>query len=82
MQDARVLLDNGHGNQGEAVLRPRNKSGKVVEINFAGYKLLPEAAIVAEMRKRCRVVGACRVSGASPKKLLRQARRAIAPQPR
>jgi CubicO group peptidase (beta-lactamase class C family) len=64
----RVSLDNGYGNQGEAVLRRRDKAGKVVEINFAGYRLLPEAEVAAEMRKRYRLVGSNRASQASPKK--------------
>jgi Beta-lactamase len=71
----RVSLDNGYGNQGEAVLRRRDKSGKVSEINFAGYKVLPEAAIAAEMRKRYRVVGSGGVSGASSTKRRRPPRR-------
>ena len=64
----RVSLDNGYGNQGEAVLRRRDQAGKVVEINFAGYKLLPEAAVAAEMRRRYRLAGSNRASQASPKK--------------
>jgi hypothetical protein len=34
----RVSLDNGYGNQGEAILRRCNKSGKVSEINFAVHR--------------------------------------------
>ena len=64
----RVSLDNGYGNQGEAVLRRRDKAGRVVEINFAGYKLLPEAAVAAEIRRRYRLAGSNRASQASPKK--------------
>jgi hypothetical protein len=64
----RVSLDDGYGNQGEAVLRRRDQAGKVVEINFAGYKLLPEAAVAAEMRSRYRLAGSNQASQASPKK--------------
>ena len=64
----RVSLDDGYGNQGEAVLRRRDQAGKVVEINFAGYKLLPEAAVAAEMRRRYRLAGSNQASQASPKK--------------
>ena len=64
----RVSLDDGYGNQGEAVLRRRDQAGKVVEINFAGYRLLPEVEIAAEMRKRYRLVGPTRASQASPTK--------------
>ena len=68
----RVSLDNGYGNQGEAVLRRRDKAGKVVEINFAGYKLLPEAAVAAEIRRRYRLAGSGRAIQASPKKRRRE----------
>jgi hypothetical protein len=64
----RVSLDDGYGNQGEAVLRRRDQAGKVVEINFAGYKLLPEEALAKEVRKRYRLVGSNRASRASRKK--------------
>jgi hypothetical protein len=64
----RVSLDDGYGNQGEAVLRRRDQAGKVTEINFAGYRLLPEAEIAKEVRKRYRLVGSNRASQASPKK--------------
>ena len=50
--EGRVSLDNGYGNQGEIVTRVRDKSGKVMEIWFAGAKLLPEAEVAAEMRAR------------------------------
>jgi hypothetical protein len=50
------------------VLRRRDQAGKVVEINFAGYKLLPEAAVAAEMRSRYRLAGSNQASQASPKK--------------
>jgi hypothetical protein len=72
--NGRVSLDNGYGNQGEAILR-RRKAGKVVEINFAGYKLLPEAAVAAEMRKRYRLVGSTGASRASARKPRRSARK-------
>jgi hypothetical protein len=68
----RVSLDDGYGNHGEAVLRRRDKAGRVVEINFAGYKLLPEAAVAAEMRRRYRLAGSNRASQASPKKRRRE----------
>jgi CubicO group peptidase (beta-lactamase class C family) len=70
----RVSLDNGYGNMGEAVLRRRDKAGKAVEINFAGYKLLPEAAVAAEMRKRFRVVASTGASRDSPKRVRRPTR--------
>jgi hypothetical protein len=65
---ARVALDNGYGDQGEAIARRRNKAGEVTEIMFAGCELLPEAALAAEMRKRYRLVGSSRASQTSPKK--------------
>ena len=64
----RVSLDNGYGNQGEAVTRSRNKAGKVTEIIYAGYRLLPEEAIAKEVRKRYRLVGSTHAGEASPKK--------------
>lgn len=50
--EGRVSLDNGYGNQGEAVKRIRDKGGKVAAIWFAGAKLLPEAKVAAELRER------------------------------
>jgi hypothetical protein len=64
----RVSLDNGYGNQGEAILRRRNKAGKVTEIDFAGYKLLREAEVAAEVRERYRLAGSGRTDRASPRK--------------
>jgi CubicO group peptidase (beta-lactamase class C family) len=64
----RVSLDNGYGNQGEAVTRRRNKTGKVTEILYAGYRLLPEEAIAKEVRKRYRLVGSGDGGEATPKK--------------
>jgi CubicO group peptidase (beta-lactamase class C family) len=69
---ARVSLDNGYGNHGEPIVRRRNKAGKVVEIDFAGYKLLPESALAQEMRARYQLVGPDRESSGS----LREGRRA------
>jgi CubicO group peptidase (beta-lactamase class C family) len=63
----RVSLDNGYGDHGEAIRLHRNKSGKVVEVHFAGSKLLPERALAAEMRERYRLVGSDRVNRASPR---------------
>jgi hypothetical protein len=70
----RVSLDNGYGHIGEPVSLGRGKGGKVVAITFAGYRLLPEAAIAAEMRKRYRMVVSGGVSGASPAKRRRPPR--------
>jgi hypothetical protein len=53
----RVTLDNGYGHMGEPVSLRRGKGGKVVEIDFAGYRLLPEAAVAKEMRARYNVIG-------------------------
>jgi CubicO group peptidase (beta-lactamase class C family) len=64
----RVSLDNGYGNQGEAVTRRRNKAGKVTEILYAGYRLLPEEALAREVSKRYRVAGSGRAGETSPKK--------------
>ena len=63
-----VSLDNGYGNQGEAVTRRRNKSGKVIEMIYAGYRLLPEEAIAKEVRKRYQLIGSGQAAEASPKK--------------
>ena len=49
---ARVLLDNGYGNQGETIEWRRSSSGKVIKIIYAGYKLLPEEALAKEVRER------------------------------
>ena len=54
----RVSLDNGYGNQGETIERRRDSAGKVSEIVYAGYKLLPEEALAKEVRKRYQIVGA------------------------
>jgi CubicO group peptidase (beta-lactamase class C family) len=64
----RVSLDNGYGDHGESIVRRRNKSGKVVEIVFAGCKLLTERALAAEMRERYQLVGSDLVDRASPRK--------------
>jgi CubicO group peptidase (beta-lactamase class C family) len=69
----RVSLDNGYGDHGEPVVRRRNKAGTVVEIQFAGAKLLPESALAAEMRARYQVVGSEQAKRASPKKGRREA---------
>jgi CubicO group peptidase (beta-lactamase class C family) len=53
----RVSLDNGYGNVGEPVSLRRGKGRKVVAITFAGYELLPEKKVAAEMRGRYRVIG-------------------------
>ena len=71
----RVSLDNGYGNQGETILRRRDKAGKVVGIDFAGYKLRSEAAVAAEIRKRYRLVPSTGVSHASARKPRRSGRR-------
>jgi hypothetical protein len=60
---------------GEPVSLGRGKGGNVVEINFAGYKSLPEEKIAAEMLKRYRVVGSTGVGRASARKPRRSARR-------
>jgi len=46
----------------------RNKAGKVVEILFAGYKLLTESALTAEMRARYLLVGSEQEKRASARK--------------
>jgi hypothetical protein len=69
----RISLDNGYGDHGEPVVRRRNKAGTVVEIQFAGAKLLPESALAAEMRARYQVVGSEQAKHASPKKGRREA---------
>jgi CubicO group peptidase (beta-lactamase class C family) len=56
----RVSLDNGYGNQGETIERRRSKAGKVTEIVYAGYRLLPEEALAKEVSKRYQVLGADR----------------------
>jgi CubicO group peptidase (beta-lactamase class C family) len=71
--EGRVALDNGYGNQGEAIARRRNKAGKATEIMFAGYKLLPEDELAKEVRKRYRVVGSDRQSPRGPKARRRSA---------
>jgi CubicO group peptidase (beta-lactamase class C family) len=48
----RISLANGYGSHGEGVRRVRGRDGKVNELWFAGGKLLPEAAIVAEIEAR------------------------------
>jgi len=70
----RISLDSGYGNHGEPIVRRRNKAGKVVEIDFAGAKLLPEDALAQEMRARYRLVGSDHVKRPSPKKKRRPAR--------
>lgn len=70
-----VSVDNGYGHMGEPVSLGRGKGGKVVEINFAGYKSLPEEKIAAEMRKRYRLVPSTGVGGASARRPRRSARR-------
>ena len=70
----RVSLDNGYGNHGEPIVRRRNKVAKVVEIDFAGCKLLAESALAQEMRARYRLVGCDRESSRSPRKGRRPAR--------
>ena len=72
----RVSLDSGYGNQGEAIGRRRNKAGEVVEIQFAGAKLLPEGALAEEMRKRYQVVGSDREGRQRSKTARRSASRA------
>ena len=51
---ARIAIANGYAHHGEAVMRRRDKHGAVAEIRFAGTRLLPEAAIVAELAARDR----------------------------
>ena len=72
---ARVSLDNGYGNQGEAIERRRNKAGKVTEIIYAGYKLLPEEALAREVRKRYQVAGPDRATRPRAKTLVRRSLR-------
>ena len=43
---------NGFGSHGERVKRVRDAKGKVVEMWFAGGRMLPEAALKREMRKK------------------------------
>jgi hypothetical protein len=64
----RVALGDGYGHMGEPVSLRRGKGGKVIEIDFAGYRYLPEAAVAAEMRKRYRLLGSGPASGASPRR--------------
>jgi CubicO group peptidase (beta-lactamase class C family) len=72
---ARVSLDNGYGNQGEAIERRPNKAGKVTEIIYAGYKLLPEEALAREVRKRYQVAGPDRATRPRAKTLVRRSLR-------
>jgi CubicO group peptidase (beta-lactamase class C family) len=74
----RVSLDSGYGNQGESIARVRNKAGKVVEIRFAGAKLLPEKEVAAEMRERYKSAAPDHVNPFSSRKGRRQ-RRSSAP---
>jgi CubicO group peptidase (beta-lactamase class C family) len=70
----RVTLDGGYGNHGESIARIRNKAGEVVEIRFAGARLLPEEKVAAEMRKRYKTVPPDRESASSGGKRRRRSR--------
>ncbi len=48
----RIDQAGGYGNYGEAVSLQRGANGKVKEVQFAGFRLLPEARVVREIRKR------------------------------
>jgi CubicO group peptidase (beta-lactamase class C family) len=78
----RVSLDNGYGHMGESVSLVRGKGGKVVEIDFAGYKVLPEEKIAAEMRARCKIIGTGTRGPVPPKKRGRLTRPASGAGPR
>jgi CubicO group peptidase (beta-lactamase class C family) len=71
----RVSLDNGYGNQGETIERRRDSAGKVSEIVYAGYKLLPEEALAKEVRKRYQIVGADRPTRFQAKTTVRRSLR-------
>ena len=48
----RIALATGLGNHGEPVRRHRSKNGAVEEVWLGGTRLLPEAAIAAELEAR------------------------------
>ena len=48
----RIALANGYANHGEKVRRVRDKAGDVAEVWLAGWKVLPEAQVIAEMQAR------------------------------
>jgi CubicO group peptidase (beta-lactamase class C family) len=78
----RVSVDNGYGHMGEPVSLGRGKGGKVVEIDFAGYKSLPEEKIAAEMRARYKVIGPETRGPVPPKKRGRLTHPALRAGPR
>jgi D-alanyl-D-alanine carboxypeptidase len=49
---AKITLAIGGGAHGQSVRRVRDKDGEVVELWFAGSKLLPEAEVAKEIRER------------------------------
>jgi CubicO group peptidase (beta-lactamase class C family) len=48
----RIVLANGYASHGEKVRRIRDNAGDVTEVWLAGWKLLPEAQVIAEMQAR------------------------------
>ncbi len=52
----RIEQAAGYANHGEAVTLYRGANGKVREVQFAGFRLLPEARVVREMEKRFKPV--------------------------
>lgn len=49
---AHIALAGGFASHGEPVRRVRNKNGRVQEIWFAGYQMLPEAKVTKELTQR------------------------------
>jgi hypothetical protein len=76
----RVSLDDGYGNQGEAVLQRRDQAGKVVEIKL---RRLQTASGGRNRRGNAKAIPVGRIkSGASSLAEKAAPRQAIAPQPR